>query len=323
MSTDPPRIDFHAHVLDPHVLEIAAGKNVASGFGTRSAAFPPAVLGAMTLPQRQIDIMDERGIARHVISSPTVIQGTAWADPATDLRLCRHVNDTVASWTARHPDRFIGTFVLPLQDLDLAIPEMERCVRDLGMTVANLPANVRGRYLGDPALLPFWAAADALDIVAYVHPDGVKDPWFQEYGLWNSLGQSIEETKVMASLIYEGVLDRFPAVPIVMAHGGGYFPHYMGRLDRNVTNVPGSTRNITGKPSDYLRRFYYDTCVYEPAVLHGLIARVGAERLVMGSDYPVNMADPVAFLKDAGELPPGGLAQIGGGVAARLLERNP
>jgi aminocarboxymuconate-semialdehyde decarboxylase len=196
---------------------------------------------------------------------------------------------------------------------------MQRAVGALGLKIANLPANVHGIYLGDVRLQPFWAAADALGIVAFVHPDGVKDPWFQNYALWNSLGQSIEEAKVMASLIYEGVVDRFPNIPIVMAHGGGYFPHYMGRLDRNAVNQPDSMRNITAKPSAYLGRFYYDSCVYDPDVLRALIARVGARRLVMGSDFPVNMSDPVAFLKDDAALPPADVALVGGAVAAGLL----
>jgi aminocarboxymuconate-semialdehyde decarboxylase len=255
----------------------------------------------------------------HMISSPTIIQGTAWASPQTDLELCRRVNDTIASWVARHPTRFVGSFVLPLQDPHLALPEMERAVRDLGLKIANLPANVQGIYLGDVRMLPLWEAADALGVVAFIHPDGVKDPWFQNYALWNSLGQSIEETKVMASLIYEGMLDRFPDIPIVMAHGGGYFPHYTGRLDRNATNQPDSMKNIKAKPSAYLDRFYYDTCVYDPAVVHALIARVGASRLVMGSDFPVNMSDPLAFLKDEAALSPTDVDLVGGLVAADLL----
>jgi aminocarboxymuconate-semialdehyde decarboxylase len=315
----PPRIDFHAHVLDPYVVRLAGNRNVASGFGARAGGARRTNVEAMTQPQIQIDTMDQRGIDMHMISSPTIIQGTAWASPQTDLELCRRVNDTIACWVACHPTRFIGSFVLPLQDLHLAIPEMERAVRDLGLKVANLPANVQGIYLGDVRMLPLWEALDALGAVAFIHPDGIKDPWFQNYALWNSLGQSIEETKVMASLIYEGTLDRFPNVPIVMAHGGGYFPHYTGRLDRNATNQPDSMKNIKAKPSEYLGRFHYDTCVYDPQIVRALVARVGADHLVMGSDFPVNMSDPLAFLKDETRLAPADVDLAGGAVAARLL----
>jgi aminocarboxymuconate-semialdehyde decarboxylase len=232
---------------------------------------------------------------------------------------CRRVNDTTGAWARRYPGRFAGSFVLPLQDLHLAIPEMERVVHEYGFRVANLPANVHGIYLGDARLRPLWDAIRRLGVVIWIHPDGVRDPWFQKYGLWNSLGQSIEETRVMASMMYEGIFEQYPDIPIVIAHGGGYFPHYMGRLDRNVTNLPESMRNISRKPSEYLRSVYYDTCVYDPQVLSVLIERVGADRLVMGSDYPVNMVNPVSFLKDTGLFTDKQMEMVTGGTMASLL----
>jgi aminocarboxymuconate-semialdehyde decarboxylase len=156
-------------------------------------------------------------------------------------------------------------------------------------------------------------------LVVWIHPEGVRDPWFQRYGLWNSLGQSIEETRCMASLIYEGVMTRHPDLKVVIAHGGGYFPHYMGRVDRNAANRPDSIRNLEGaRPSDLLGRFYYDTCVYDPQVLRVLAERVGVSQLVMGSDYPVGEKDPVRWLREAG-LDGEALQAVAGGNAERLL----
>ena len=153
----------------------------------------------------------------------------------------------------------------------------------------------------------------------WIHPEGIADPWFQRYALWNSAGQSIEEAKVMASLIYEGVMHRFPNLKVVIAHGGGYFPHYMGRMDRNHANRPDTVKNTGGKkPSEFLRAFHYDTCVYDPAVLRVLLDRVGADRLVMGSDYPVGEKDPVGWIKGVA-LPSSDVEKICGGNAARLL----
>jgi aminocarboxymuconate-semialdehyde decarboxylase len=225
----------------------------------------------------------------------------------------------VAEWCALHSNRFVGSFTLPLQDVDLSLKELDRAVTRLGLRVANLCAQYQGAYLGDARYRPFWDAANALDVVVWIHPDGVRDLWFQKFGMWNSIGQSIEEVKVMASIIYEGIVETYPALKIVMAHGGGYFPHYMGRMDRNVTNRPDSMKNITRKPSDYLRAFYYDTCVYDPEVLAALIRRVGADRLVMGSDYPVGDNDPVASVKATPGIAESDVAQITGGTAARLL----
>src|SRR5579875_1935554 len=147
----------------------------------------------------------------------------------------------------------------------------------------------------------------------------VGDPWYQRYAMWNSIGQSIEETRFMTSMIYEGVLDRFPGLKIIVAHGGGYMPHYMGRLDRNVTDKPETARNIGRMPSAYLRDFYYDSCVYDPSTLTALIQRVGADRIVMGSDYPVGDPEPARLLGLAESMAKSDLSMIMGGTAARLL----
>jgi aminocarboxymuconate-semialdehyde decarboxylase len=271
-------------------------------------------------PRLEIEDMDARGIDLSVISSSTVLQGTSWADPQTDLELCRRCNDRIAEWVARYPGRFAGSFVLPLQDLGLALEELERAVTSLRLRVANIGTQYGGAYVGDPVFDAFWEAVSELGLVAWIHPEGARDPWFQRYALWNSAGQSIEETKCMASLIYEGVMQRYPGLKVVMAHGGGYFPHYLGRMDRNAPNRPDTVRNTGGrKPSEFLSAFYYDTCVYDPKVLKVLLERVGSDRLVMGSDYPVGEQDPVGWLRDACGLEGEVLARVAGRNAAALL----
>jgi aminocarboxymuconate-semialdehyde decarboxylase len=299
--THRPTIDFHAHMLEGEVLRRSVGKTVVSGYGTNLRGGPRAVnestFQKMLDPHSQIEEMDRRGIDINVISSATVIQGTSWAEAQTDLALSQRCNDRAAEWAVKYPGRFIGTFTLPLQDVDLALREMDRAVTQLSMRVVNLCTQYRDVYIGDPRYQPFWEAAAALGIVAWIHPDGPRDLWYQKFGMWNSIGQSIEEVKVMTSLIYEGVMDRFPSLKIVISHGGGYFPHNLGRMDRNVTNFPDSMKNISRKPSEYLRSFYYDTCVYDPSVLFALVQRVGADRLVMGSDCPVGESDPIGFIK--------------------------
>jgi aminocarboxymuconate-semialdehyde decarboxylase len=322
-----PAIDFHAHVLEEDVLRRAAGKTVLSGFGTNPQRGPggpsDAIYQKMLDPQRQLEDMDRLGIDVGVISSATVIQGSSWADPQTDLALNQRCNDRTAEWVAKYPGRFVGSLTLPLQDIDLALGEFERAVKQLRLRVANLCTQYRDVYIGDARYRPFWEQANAQGVVAWIHPDGVRDLWFQKFAMWNSIGQSIEEAKVMASLIYEGVVERFPALKIVIAHGGGYFPHNMGRMDRNVTNFPVSMTNISRKPSAYLRSFYYDTCLYDPTLLTALIARVGADRLVMGSDYPVGEIDPVGFIRSSPGLSSADTAMITGGTAASLLGLAP
>ncbi len=319
----PLVIDFHCHMLQKEVFSASTNKTVFTGFGARPASAPRPgavqLMGRMFDPEAIIADMDERGVDMSVISSSTVLQGSSWADPQQDLALCRLCNDQAAAWVSRYPARFIGSFVLPMQDVDLALKELERCIHQLGLKVANLSSSYDGVYLGDPVFHPVWQQLHEKGISSWVHPEGVRDPWFQSYALWNSVGQSIEETKCMTSLIYEGVLTRFPGVKVVMAHGGGYFPHYMGRLDRNTQNRPDTVRNTAGRsPSDFLRSFYYDTCVYDPAVLKVLLERVGADRLIMGSDYPVGESDPIGWLKTAG-LSGDALRAVAGGNAQQLL----
>ena len=319
----PLVVDFHVHMLVKEVFAASTNKTVFTGFGASPAGAPrPGVqqlMGRMFDPRAEIDDMDERGVDISVISASTVLQGTSWADPATDLDLCRRCNDQAAAWVAEFPERFVGTFVLPLQDVPLALAELERAVKVLKLKVGNVSSSYNGVYMGDPAFLPFWEAISAYDVPVWIHPEGVRDPWFQRYALWNSAGQSIEETKCMTSLVYEGTMTRFPSLKVVMAHGGGYFPHYMGRMDRNTLNRPDTVRNTGGKtPSSFLRSFYYDTCVYDPQVLQVLLERVGADRLVLGSDYPVGEKDPLGWLREAG-VAGEDLAMIAGGNAARIL----
>ncbi len=313
-------IDFHVHVIDPAVFDIARDKNVFTGFGTRP---PPAfgrgpVYREMTVAEAQVERMQRAGIDRAVISASTVLQGTSWADAATDLDLCRRTNNFIADWVRRFPDRFIGSFVLPLQDEAMALGEMGRCADELGMRVVQLPAHVKGRYLGDQALRPIWRNILDREVIAFVHPEGVADPWFQKYRMWNSIGQPIEEAKCITSMIYEGLLEELGSLKIVLAHGGGMLPHNMGRLDRNVTHMPETMENISRKPSDYLQSFYFDTCLYDPTIGDNLIRRVGAERLIMGSDYPVGEMDPLGYV-DALDLSERDRVSVKGGLAARLL----
>ena len=315
-----PVIDFHAHFLVREVFDQCHSHSPASGFGHHQA--PPHIIPLfekMKNPRLAIEDMDRLKIDMSVLSSATVIEPTSWAEPSVELELARQLNDTIAEWAAQLPNRIIGSFVVPLQDMDLALKELTRAVEKLGLRVANIPSEVRGTYLGDRKFRPFWEAVQDLGVVAFMHPEGGKCAWFQQYGMWNSIAQSLEEAKFMVSIIYEGILESFPRIKIVMAHGGGYFPHNMGRLDRNVKNAPLSMKNITRKPSEYLRNIYYDSCLFDPGVMSSLIKIVGPDRLVLGSDYPIGEADPIGFINRCPDISDAEKRMILGGKAAELL----
>ncbi|MFM0619767.1 amidohydrolase family protein [Paraburkholderia nemoris] len=320
-----PIIDFHSHFIVPELLDACGRHSVQTGFGIRP--FPVAgdpsgkgrIYSQMADIGAHIEWMNASGIDICVISQSTVLQSTAWADAAEDLSMCQIANRFAAEFSNRQPDRFIGSFTLPLQNIELSLLELKNAKDSLGLKVANFPAKVGGDYVGDSRFDPVWEALESTGTPVYIHPHGVTDLWFQKFRMWNSIGQSIEEAKVMTSLIYEGVLEKFPHLKIVMAHGGGYFPHYLGRLDRNVTNYPESAKYIRDKPSAYLKRFYYDSCVYDPTVIEVLVKVVGADRLVMGSDFPVGEPDPVAFLKSCKAIGKDELPGVLGDTAAHLI----
>jgi aminocarboxymuconate-semialdehyde decarboxylase len=320
-----PRIDAHTHMGERSVTALSAAHSVITGFGTRP--MPPAppgsaqerALRAPYDPDMHVEMLDRLELDAEVVSSMSVVQGTGWASPEVADDLNRRINDETARWVSLHPSRIVGSFTLPLQSRAHSERELARCVEDLGMPVVALPVAVAGTYLSAPEFGWLWEAIADRDLTAFVHPDGVRDPWFQSYSLWNSVGQPIEEAKFIASLIYEGVLERLPGLKIVIAHGGGYLPHYFGRLDRNVQAHPHSAVNISRRPSEYLRDLHYDTCLYEPAMLEALVARVGADRIVMGSDYPVGETDPVGFVSRCPALGPDEVERVVGGTLADLL----
>jgi aminocarboxymuconate-semialdehyde decarboxylase len=196
--THRPTIDFHAHMLDGEVLRRSAGKTVLSGYGTNPYGQPRAAnestFQKMLDPRSQIEDMDRRGIDIHVVSSATVVQGTSWAEAQTDLALSQRCNDRVAEWVVKYPGRFIGCFTLPLQDIGFALRELDRAVTQLGMRVVNLCTQYCDVYIGDPRYELFWETAAALGIVAWIHPDGPRDLWFQKFGMWNSKPLSTAES---------------------------------------------------------------------------------------------------------------------------------
>lgn len=313
----PKCIDIHSHFLQREVFEECHPHSVSSCFGANLLSPDQPSFQRMFEPELQIADMDARGIDMNVLSSADVVQGRAWATPDDERRMTRLVNEECARWVDRYPDRFIGTVVLPLGDMRMAMDELNWAA-SANLGVVLLPSNYRDDYLGHARYTDLLGAIDDRGMVVFVHPEGVLDQWYQDYSMWNSIGQSIEEVRVMSSLIYEGVMDRFPNLPIVMAHGGGYMPHYMGRLDRNVEDKPFTAKNLSKKPSEYLSDFYYDSCVYDPRTLEILVERVGIDRVVMGGDYPVAAPDPVDFLART-RLSEEDQGRIAGATACALL----
>jgi aminocarboxymuconate-semialdehyde decarboxylase len=325
----PRAIDFHAHVIVPEVYAVAAQHNIFSELPTDGGVTDEmrrsikdragTVLARMSDLTERIGNMDAMGVDVQVLSASLVHQGLEWADAQTSLRLARTTNDWIAKAVASHPTRLLGLGTLPLHVPALVVAELERCMRDLGLRGAAISTTAGAMELGDPQLRPFWAKAEELGAIVFIHPGGNRDARFKRYHLWNSVGQAFEEAMAISSLMYDGVLESFPGLKICVSHGGGYMPYYMGRIDRNYIEKANTRINMSKPPIDYLRMLYFDSCVYERSVLQHLVEKVGAQRVLLGSDYPVGESKPIEFITDAAALSPGEKERIVGANAASLL----
>ena len=312
-------VDFHAHLIDPAVYRETQAWSVFAQ--TTDAGRAASVIARMADVDERIAAMDAMGVHLQVLSSSLVHQCTYDGEPAHALRLDAAMNETIARAVAAHPDRLRGLGSVPLQAPDLAVAEMSRCMTDLGLSGVTISTRVRDKEIGVAALRPFWDAAQALGAVVFIHPAGNHDPRFRNWQLWNSVGQSFEEAMAIASLFYEGILDACPRLKIVVSHGGGYMPFYLGRIARNYVEKPATRANMSKPPVDYVRMLHYDTCVYDPDTLAYLVHLVGAERVVMGSDYPVGEVKPAEFVRDCAALDAAGKEMVLSANAARLLAR--
>jgi aminocarboxymuconate-semialdehyde decarboxylase len=304
-----PRIDIHTHVELPEVKELAGKiKMRGKGPGKQDWVSPASaaehtrqtklIMPKLTDPKVRLKDMDAMGVDIQVLSSnlPTPAY---WANGKTGQAVARACNEGVAGMVSADPDRFVGIGAVPLQDIDRAIDELDYAVNALGLRGAIIPSNIRNHDLGEEMFRPFWAKAEALGAVIYIHPRGFTHAErLEKFFLWNSVGQPLEEALAMASLIHEGIMDAFPKLKILVGHGGGYLPYYSGRSDKSFDSRPEARANITRYPSDYMKRFYYDSVVFDRDMLAYLVKKVGDRQIMMGTDYPRGEVeeDPVGFV---------------------------
>jgi aminocarboxymuconate-semialdehyde decarboxylase len=244
-------------------------------------------------PEERLKDMDAQGVDVHVISLHTPFFGYH-LDPARGRELAREVNDEIAAMARQWPQRFAGLATLPVQDVKAAIDELERAMTILGLKGAELDTVVNGENWDEPKFLPLFKAAEATGAVLFFHPQPQNNFMMQRttrYGLFNSLGVIVEDAIVVAILIFGGILDACPDLKVCIAHGGGPACFAMGRLDRGWRSREGR-RYIPQAPSTYQRRLYYDSVTGNEAALRFLLDQVGADRVVLGSDWPFVGWDP-------------------------------
>ena len=257
------------------------------------AAIGPKLNG---VDQRIAD-MDVLGVDVQAIS-PSPGQYYYFAPPELGRSAAQTVNDGIAAAVARHPERLVGMGTVPLQNVEMAVAEMRRCVAELDLRGIEISSNVNGRELAEDAFRPFFAAAEELGVLVFIHPLGfTHGQRLAEHYLDNVIGNPIESTIALSHLIFGGVLDAYPGLKLCVAHGGGYLPGYWGRMDHAFRAREDCRQHIAREPSTYLRQVWLDTLVFDRDQLDSLVRTHGADRLCLGTDYPFDMAesDPVGF----------------------------
>jgi len=286
-------VDFHNHYYPPEYLDALrrggshyrittddAGNPVLHSPGDYNVVVP----GHCDIGQRT-RVLDEHGVAMQVLSF--TCPGTSMEEPARDVELCRIVNDALAAVVREAPRRYTALATLPMNDPGAAVEEFERATGDLGLPGVMLFSNANGVALSDPRFRPLHEKADAAGAVFFIHPNypvGVEA--MRDYMLMPMVGFLMDTTLAAASLVYSGVVERYPRIRWVLAHLGGAVPYMAERFDRGFECLPECRVHITRPPSEQLRSFWYDTVNFDPAALRLAIAFAGPGHSLAGSDYP-------------------------------------
>jgi aminocarboxymuconate-semialdehyde decarboxylase len=320
-------IDIHCHLnvpaADAVLRPYATGSSALAQFSSpQSDAVNRELFGKIGPKLNSIDAhlvdMDATGVDVQVLS-PMPGQLLFVAPPEVAQTGARVINDGIATAVAKHPERFAGMGLIPLQEPELAILEMRRCVAELGLKGIEIPSHVNGEELSSPRLRPVLAAAEHLGVLLFLHPLGFSHgERLRQHYFNNVLGNPIESAIAVGHLIFDGVLDSLPGLKVCVAHGGGYLSHYWGRMDHAWRVRPDCREHISRPPSQYLRQLYFDTLVFDRTELRHLVEVYGADHLCLGTDYPFDMSepDPVGFHAALSEEE---RVKILGGTAARLL----
>jgi aminocarboxymuconate-semialdehyde decarboxylase len=295
-------IDVHAHILAddtialwqkeapklaPKLTPIDADNAVIEVAGVPYRPFPR---GGRDVERRLAD-MDAAEVDVQVLSN-TPQTFLYDQDASLTAATAALQNEQIAKLVKARPDRFLGMATLPMQDPARAIAELRRARRELGLVGAQIGSQVEGKNLDDPGLAPFWAAVAELDAFIMIHPmKPAAGDRNKAYYLANLIGNPLETTIAAASLTFGGVMEKYPKLKILLVHGGGYVPYQYGRWSHGYEVREEPKRFLKVDPAASVRRFYYDTITHGKPALEYLVSNMGADHVVLGSDYPYDMGN--------------------------------
>jgi aminocarboxymuconate-semialdehyde decarboxylase len=321
-------VDTHAHII---VSEILREANPAEEWrprvvwenGKQFIEYGPKRIGSATRefvsPEKILAEMATSGVDA-VLLCPWVTLVRYEAKPEESLGSCRVQNEALIALMEKYPKQVAALGMLPLQDVKLAVKELER-IMGAGLKGVEIGTHVNSVYLGDAQFRPFGEACESLGAFVFIHPvEGGGRTELRDYYMWNVIGNSMDTTIAAGHLILSGVMEAYPGLKILLAHGGGTLPYIHGRLDRGFRQRSEINRVISKLPTEYLKQFYFDTITHDATVLQSLVELVGAEHVLLGSDYPFDMGNenPVDLVR-AAELGAENENKILGENAIRLL----
>ncbi|HUZ01842.1 MAG TPA: amidohydrolase family protein [Thermomicrobiaceae bacterium] len=288
-------IDMHAHYVARSSLGIPGvsmeerGDEIALTVqGESHGTLPKGLFD----PATQLADMHAAGVAHAVISPPPFLFCYD-VERGFGAEFAAAQNAGIAALVREHPESFSGLGTVPLQDPELAARMLGEAVEDLGLAGVEIGTNVAGRDLDDPMFEPFWRRAAELGVLVFIHPSDVRSvPGNAPYYLRNLNGNLIETGYCLSRLVYSGLLARYPSLRILGAHGGGFLPYTVGRLDHGYRVRPECAAALEQPPSAYFHQLYFDTITHGAPALRYLVDLVGADHVALGSDYPFDMGDP-------------------------------
>jgi aminocarboxymuconate-semialdehyde decarboxylase len=293
-------IDVHAHILTEEMMRLMRQEAPDIGPTLSEVDAEGGVLQVGSIVQRPFPrgAWDLELRLRHMAEMDVDMQVLSVCpqtflydrDPALTATLSTIQNDGIAKVVRENPDRFLGIATLPMQDPERAVAELRRAMGQLGLRGAQIGSHVEGRNLDDPALEPLWAAADELGAFILVHPQKIAGgDRLKSFYLKNLIGNPLDTTIAAASLVFGGVLERHPNLKFCFAHGGGFMPYQVGRMNHGWSVRPEGKVSLKQKPEDSIRRLYFDCILHFEPALRYLVETFGADHVLLGSDYPFDM----------------------------------